>query len=272
MAYSEMTLRADGYVVPDDEFNQLILNDQAIRAGAVATAGQAQHALLKADSATALTTVTVPARGAVLYAGASGAPGWLAAGTDGYVLTANGAGVDPAWEQFVGVTSVARDVAAATVLDTTTETHVLGTTGVTIPANTLSTNKMIRGTVLASVENTTGGNLGITVRVKYGGTTFAAPATTIGTSDGALLVRFHLSALNATNAQVCLCELIANNSNADLTGGDGGPGAIGQVRLTVHASGAVDSTTDQTLAITVQHSVNTSTTRTIVYAVQLELV
>lgn len=54
------------------------------------------------DNAVTLGKLAHGTQGGVLYYGASGAPTELAAGTDGYVLTAAGAGANPAWEALPG--------------------------------------------------------------------------------------------------------------------------------------------------------------------------
>ena len=270
MAWSNPTSRSNGYVVPDTEWNKnTVDNPTALRAGEIAISGQAAEALIKASSASQLATVTVPARGAVLYAGASGAPAWLAAGTDGYVLKANGAGADPAWESLTAIESQNRDVAEvevgpSSVAETTVYSY-------TVPGGTLSTNRMLRLTAIGDILNNSGGAQSLTVLVKYGATTILTMATGSNLSASAnrssMLIQAWISAKAATNAQVAGGNLRINN-----VGGSGTAADMSVDRNAVNNSIAEDSTADKALVVTVQLGASNGSFSAKVYTVQLELI
>ncbi len=114
-----------------------------------------------------------------------------------------------------------------------------------VPSNTLGTNKALRVTVAGTYLNSTGGNRTLTVRFKYGGSTFAGRGSgNIGTNaaTGNFLFTAILAATGATNSQHgymnCSIESGANAS----------------VDWTDRMNCAVDSTSAQNLVVTVEHS------------------
>jgi hypothetical protein len=81
------------------------------------------------DDAVTLAKMAHGTQGGLIYYAASGVPTELAAGTDGYVLTAGGAGANPAWEAMTpsAITATYESAQlAATVGGTHSLTHSLG--------------------------------------------------------------------------------------------------------------------------------------------------
>jgi hypothetical protein len=274
MAYSAPTSRSAGYTVDSTEWNKnTVDNPIALRAGEIAISGQAEHALIVADSATQLATVAVPSRGAVLYAGASGEPSWLAAGTSGYVLTAGGAGADPSWVSTVVSPSLNRDVAEATVGPSdTAETTVFS---YTVPGGTLSTNKMLRVTLLGDYFNNSGGTSTFTVRAKFGGTTFfsANPTLAALATRRQVVLNLTLSAFNSTSAQVGSGSLYTDN-NGDASNGVATSmiAAPGVWYAGMKNNLAIASASDAVLLISFQHGTSNASISAKSHVVQVELI
>jgi hypothetical protein len=206
------------------------------------------------------------AQGDLLYRGAST---WarLGAGTSGQVLQTLGAGANPAWR----TAWLDRDVAVATVTNTTTETAVYS---FSVPANTLGTDKKLRLALIGDYLNDSGGSADITFRVKLGATTVLSGTNgnTVATSPTRHPVRLDagISALNATNAQVA-AGLLFFGTNGGVTGALGAPNAFGD-SMGVHAGVAEDSTAALTLSVTVQHTVANASITFRCHAVHVELV
>lgn len=92
--------------------------------------------------------------------------------------------------------------ADTTVASSTAETTIYT---VSVPANTLSTNKRLKFSAVLSHINNSGSTAACTVKIKYGGTTFGnVQRTGMTTSTGtrAVLFEAYLRADGATNAQV----------------------------------------------------------------------
>ena len=186
-------------------------------------------------------------------------------GSSGQVLSTNGSGT-LSWG--TRIQSFDRDVAVASVTNTVTETTVYTTT---VAANTLSTNRMLRITALADYLNNDGAARTLTIRIKYGTTTYATYALSLGNSATIrpVMIDSALSALNATNAQVGGARFwvenavgVAGNAGASLANGNG----------SMHAAVAEDSTGALALAITVQHDTASSNITFRMHAVQVELI
>jgi hypothetical protein len=144
----------------------------------------------------------------------------------------------------------ARDVTSQAVTNTTTETTVFTTT---IAAGDLSTNRQLRLTVIADYLNNTGGQESFTVRVKYGGTTFAALSHTVAVDANrrGMRVDFIISAGNSASVQYAAASMDVGAANT--AGGVGSTTAAGSRVTSAHNAGAVDSTSSQTFAVTFQH-------------------
>ncbi len=147
-----------------------------------------------------------------------------------------------------GVTVQDRDVVEAEVVNTTTETAVYS---YSVPGGTLGSNGHLRLTLIGDFLNNSGGTQTFTVRVKYGATTlFAIWNEAVGNNASRKPVRLEvdLIAANATNAQR------ATGRFNMLQAASGSDGATPSDRFSGHTSLAVDSTTAQTLQVTVQHA------------------
>ncbi len=147
-----------------------------------------------------------------------------------------------------GVTVEDRDVVEAEVVNTTTETAVYS---YSVPGGTLGANGHLRLTMIGDYLNNSGGSQTLTIRVKYGATTlFAiwneAIASNASRKPNHLVV--DLIAANATNAQRAFARY------AQRQAASGTDGSNSSLRESGNTSVAVDSTTAQTLQVTVQHS------------------
>lgn len=134
-----------------------------------------------------------------------------------------------------------------TLTASTTETTLFT---LTVPGNALGSTGCVSGKIyLSSVGVNNGASL--TLRLKYGGTTIAtASATSNGTTSMAGEITFDVINASATNSQEG--SIFMKASASDIYNG----GSVGLAKGFIMASGtaAVDSTSDQTLAVTAQFS------------------
>lgn len=163
-----------------------------------------------------------------------------------------------------------RDVAVATVTNTTTETTVYS---FSIVGGTLGSTKALRLTLIGDYLNDSGSSRDLTLRVKLGATTVFAgvPTASLTTSATRRPVRLmcEISALNATNAQVAAGSMFVGNNIG--VSGTGGVAASGGDLLGVATGIAEDSTGTLAIAVTAQHSFADATTTFRAHTVQLEL-
>lgn len=162
-----------------------------------------------------------------------------------------------------------RDVTTADVANTAVETTVYT---FSVPANTLSTNRALRLTLIGDIFNNSASSETFTVRVKFGGTVIATH--TQGTLVAAVgrkarLLDVLISANNATNAQVARSRWwLGSTDSADntglMTGADGDAGSVVN-------NLAKDSTLAQTLEVTFQHGTADANISARALAVQVEL-
>ena len=146
-----------------------------------------------------------------------------------------------------------------------------------VPGGTLGTDKMLRLTWYARVQNNTGTAYAHTYRLSYGGTaaiTAATATTATSTAWRVLKGEILFAAGNSASAQnAVFTELISATTN--MTTGEGELGAnMTYLRAVSTAAGgiAVDSTADRTLLLTLQlGAASTAYTYTVKYA-KLELV
>ena len=179
----------------------------------------------------------------------------LAAGS-GITLTPTGATLEiAATAATSGVTILDQVTSPTTMSGTIVETTVYT---FSVPGGSLGTDGMLRLTLFGYGQVVSGA---MTYRVKYGGSTFA---TYVG--DAALGVtspheiRFQLGALGATNSQVARTTFLVSDSGSpnDLLATASG---------VVRGVAGVDSTVNQTLAVTVEQTVaSASNNFTIEYA------
>ncbi len=137
----------------------------------------------------------------------------------------------------VGVNLLDISVAEVTVSNTTTETSIYS---FSIPANTLGVDNALDLFLEGTIQNTSGGGGNIRVRVKYGGTTIFDdnPSVSNGTNE-LYVINARIFADGAENAQK---GALYASRGADTNMGDD------------RGTAAVDSTTIQTLEVTVEWS------------------
>ncbi len=163
-----------------------------------------------------------------------------------------------------------RDVTVQTVVNTAAETTVFSET---LKANVMGTDKMLVLTLLASHLNHSVTNRTLTLRVKYGTTTIATLVVNpvndpTYTDSHFLLLRVYWSMRNTPNLSVAISTL--SISDRITTGGYDSGGLVGAV---VSASKAFTegTTSDKTLAITLQHEIASTGLVTDVLAVQVQI-
>jgi|GEM_PF-4429811 len=173
-------------------------------------------------------------KGDIVAATAADAGARVAVGTNDYALCA-----DSAQSAGVGYKSVFRvlnnNASDSTIANSVTETTLFT---YTVPGGTLSTANVVRLNFSLSVTSNSGTS-SLTVRVKYGGTSFTMFSNTYGTPTAQVGVgNVWIYADGATNAQ-----WVFGKSEGIFAGSTGASGSC-----------AVDSTADQALVVTAQHS------------------
>ena len=167
------------------------------------------------------------------------------------------------WSQTAGgLVSVAQPVAhrVAGVLDrTTTNVSSSGATETTVYtftllANTLGTTNHLRLVILGSYSDPTAAETYIW-RFKYAGTTlFSRTVVTVDNNAvNAVISEFHLCADGATNSQVGWMTTICDDGTTIIT-------------RAARGTAAVDSTSNQTLSVTVQGTADVGSEFTLEYA------
>lgn len=153
------------------------------------------------------------------------------------------------------------DPTETTVFSTTTETTIFD---VTVPGGTLSTNNAIRVTVWFDSLSVASSSKTVTLRLKYGGTTVASVvmATTGATSSNLSIAGElvgYVIADGSASVQKGAIRWFGGDATMEqdnLASVDGTKG-IGANSI---GTGAVDSSSDQTLSVTVQNSESTANT------------
>lgn len=175
--------------------------------------------------------------------------------------------LDPIDAALLAVRVLDRDVTQQESSNTTSEVTIYT---FNVPANTLSTNKALRLEVQGDLLNNTASTETWTIRVKFGGTTIAsyAPTTiTVNATRRPWWLTSKIVAGNATNAQRAMTHVWLGTPQANGNiGGDLTHDAAGR-----HDALAIDSTAQQTLAVTVQHSAAGVNFSTFIQAATLEL-
>lgn len=145
--------------------------------------------------------------------------------------------------------------------NTTLTNIVLGTTGtgtnilsVTIPGGMLNTSGILRIRIVGTLVNGSGGNRTATPFIRYGATTLysdTSPNVAGGDTVG-VCFDLYLVANNATNAQTVCGRISIGSTGAVATGTTGDLNTDEIVSNAIIAgSSAIDSTTNQTLAISI---------------------
>ena len=148
---------------------------------------------------------------------------------------------------------IAVDATQVDVGDTTVETTIFSAT---VPANTIQADKWVVLKILGNIQ--TDGSNTITVRVKFGGTTYYQDANSIGVITAQEPVWFYipLAGNNATNAQTLGGGLFVGTDGGATTGiGDIGTDEIDAITPILNDGVAIDQTSAQALAVTMQWSI-----------------
>lgn len=179
---------------------------------------------------------------------------------------------DAEWNALLGAAGnltlvprvASRDVVTATVGGSAAETTVY-TEG--IAGGALTTERMMRVTMIAQLASPAGvGSQTCIIRGKFGGTTFASGTLTFAeNTTNAIRCEFLIAANNATNAQ----KTASRMSSASVAG-------LATLQTEVNAliggfALTIDTTTSQTLLISVQNSSSNASFVFSCYAVFLEL-
>lgn len=222
MSYSAMSHQSAGYVVTAGNYNQFTDNDAACAVAAFTTKGD-------------------------LFAGTGSAAGArLAAGTNFFAPFYHSGETAGIFAKAAPI-CLFSDATEISVSNTTTETDIIGASGITIPANYLTTKNWMEILFLELYYNNTGSDRTITRKVYYGSASYSNVQTI--TSGGTVLSmwwRWFIRAAGGTSAQSVhlVTEYVPSSGSAAL-----GPGVY------EYTTGwTVDATANQTLRLTVQNS------------------
>jgi hypothetical protein len=179
------------------------------------------------------------AQGGLPYFSATGVMSCLAAGTSGLFLKTLGAAANPLWADVA--TGLDKTTANAASDATTNE---LTAYSVSIAGGHLSTNNLLRLTLIGKIK-TSNATRTLTIRLKYGGTTLSTVVLkSFSATDQPLIIQGYVAGDGATNAQIGAVG-VPVGAGFILQEASGGS----------EAAGAADSTTSQTLAVTLQLSI-----------------
>lgn len=162
------------------------------------------------------------------------------------------------WNSLVGVYE--RSTSAVDVVSSAAETDLYSKS---ILAGHLSSDRMLRLTLLGDYLNNSGSTQTITLRFKYGATTMFGDVASVATGANRypLLIVAHIAVLGATNSQwlagsIALGSPLAGSvaGRGDIDGGmDPNANWSGSSLFAFDGSAAEDSTAAKTLAVTAQH-------------------
>lgn len=178
------------------------------------------NALKSATTTVDVSAATAPSSGQVLTATSSTAATWQTPSGGGNKIACVYTNVD--------------------VSNTSTETALVS---VTIPGGTLSTNNGVR--VKLNISSFFNSNTA-TLRYKYGATTLITVASIAPGTTKQGTIEFELFATGATNSQEGTSNMFFSASSVSSNTG------LGQLYQIDTGTSAIDSTTDQTLAVTIQ--------------------
>ncbi len=140
----------------------------------------------------------------------------------------------------------------------------------TVPAGTLGTAGKCVLELIGDITNNSGGANSYRLKVKFGATTAYDKTSSFstGTQPRPLVVRVHLCALGATNAQRLTTELY-HGYLLTATVGNGDWGDFNGRAFTMQGSAAEDSTAAKALEVTVQNSVSNANINWRLYSAKL---
>lgn len=163
----------------------------------------------------------------------------------------------PSWESL---NVIDRETAQLDVQGTAAETTFYS---VTIPGGTLGVDRGVFIHIVADHWNDTGVSQSFTPRFKYGGATMFDDATQTLADAGAspprrsVIFEAWLYGYITTGAQLSQMTMRISNATAP-TAGIGDIGATGGGLGVIHGTSSVDSTVNQTLELTIQHSASSA--------------
>lgn len=140
----------------------------------------------------------------------------------------------------------------------------------TVPAGTLGTAGKCVLELVGDITNNSGGANSYQLKVKFGATTAYDKTSSFstGTQPRPLVIRVHLCALGATNAQRLTTELY-HGYLLTATVGNGDWGDFNGRAFTMQGTAAEDSTAAKALAVTVQNSVSNANINWRLYSAKL---
>lgn len=183
----------------------------------------------------------------------------LAAGSNGDVLTTTGGAAGWQTPTASGISILNRASGTTDVANTASETAIFSHS---VTGALMSTDKMLRLTVLGDYLYNNVADQTVTMRVKFGGTTYvqaAAASNVLGADRKPWVLHVDVANLGANNSQMIVADLLtADADTAAPTTGIGlldlrqaalGAGVVGITTLAT-----VDTSTAQTLEVSVQWS------------------
>ena len=187
--------------------------------------------------------------------------------TTGQFMKWDGTNWVPATLPATGISVYDRVTTAVDVNTSVTETSIYTKS---ITGNDMSTNKMLRLSAIGDYLHNNAAGDTLTLRVKFGGTTFYAYAGLLGNVTGAArhpwVLDLRVANLGATNSQMIAGSVITES--ADTGAATTGIGqwavtdAFGQkmsaAPLGISTLGTIDTTANQTLDVTVQWSASSA--------------
>lgn len=195
----------------------------------------------------------------------------------GQALVWGGTDWAPATIASAGFAAVYRKTTEKDVVNTAAETDLLNGE-ITIGAGSMSTNRLLRATLLGDYLNNSGASRTLTVKIKLGGTVIyedTLTATTASATRRAVRLGFEIANLGAANSQfmagaIGLSNVVAATTGLgglDNLGNDAGGDSSRANIIATNGAVAIDTSTAKLLEVTVTHSVaNASLSARLKYA------
>lgn len=148
-----------------------------------------------------------------------------------------------------------------------------------LPANTLGTNKTVRGKLNCTLRNSSGVNQTYTLRLKFGGATnlqdvtIAVPAAAAATDLRSVIIEFEITAANSTTGQlqVMRVEISSIFAGAGGISGDWGTAPL-LAPTTMIGTSNITTTNAAVIDVTIQAAAATATQQLVRRSGILELV
>jgi hypothetical protein len=168
---------------------------------------------------------------------------------------------DPTADRTVVFGNVGGDVAivldrAATAVDITNTTSETALYSFTVPANVLGTTRNLHVKIIGDFKNNNGVSENVTIRIKYGGTTFYDDLVGINNSSlrRAFIIDINMANQGSASTQFMVGDIQIGTASAPTTGIGEISTAGGAAIMPVGTDGtkSVASSSDQTFQVTVQ--------------------